>query len=164
MRSFASSSIARSEDLSSPEAKQNRIVSILKEKFQPVDLQVQDISGMWSALIVGGCGSFFAILLKSKAFDGKSTIQAHRMVNKEIKEVIQGIHGLQVRFDGSFSSRPWQPPTRILYSAKRIPILSSVPRLPCALDVAHRSECGRGAAGALCLVLGSSAHRIGVIE
>lgn len=45
MRSFASSSVARSEDLSSPEAKQNRIVSILKEKFQPVDLQVQDISG-----------------------------------------------------------------------------------------------------------------------
>ena len=115
-------------------------------------------------LIVGGCGSFFAILLKSKAFDGKSTIQAHRMVNKEIKEVIQGIHGLQVRFDGSPSSRLWRPPTRNLYSTRRIPILSSIPRLPCALDVAHRSGYGRGAAGALCLVLGSSAHRIGVIE
>ncbi|WFC95451.1 hypothetical protein MBRA1_002099 [Malassezia brasiliensis] len=89
MRSFVCSSVVRSEDLSSPEAKQNRIVSILKEKFQPVDLQVQDVSG--------GCGSFFAILLKSKAFDGKSTIQAHRMVNKEIKEVIQGIHGLQLK-------------------------------------------------------------------
>jgi len=35
-------------------------------------------------------------MLKSKAFDGKSTIQAHRMVNKEIKDVIQDIHGLQV--------------------------------------------------------------------
>ena len=45
----------------------------------------------------GGCGSFFAIMLKSRAFAGKSTIQAHRMVNKEIKEVSAGIHGLQVR-------------------------------------------------------------------
>ena len=35
-------------------------------------------------------------MLKSKAFNGKSTIQAHRMVNKEIKDVIQDIHGLQV--------------------------------------------------------------------
>ena len=44
-RGFVSSMAVRSENLSTPEAKQNRIVSILKEKFEPVDLQVQDISG-----------------------------------------------------------------------------------------------------------------------
>lgn len=76
-------------DASTPAEKQDKIIRTLTEKFTPSDLQVQDISG--------GCGSFFAIMLKSKEFKGKSTIQAHRMVNKEIKDVIQDIHGLQVR-------------------------------------------------------------------
>ncbi|KAL4398951.1 protein maturation by [4Fe-4S] cluster transfer protein [Malassezia pachydermatis] len=76
-------------DASSPEEKQQTIVRILTEKFQPSDLQVQDVSG--------GCGSFFAIMIKAKAFSGKSTIQSHRLVNKEIKEVIQDIHGLQLK-------------------------------------------------------------------
>ncbi|WFD37809.1 uncharacterized protein MJAP1_000756 [Malassezia japonica] len=89
VRAFGTSIPVRSEDLSTPEAKQNRIISILTEKFTPEDLQVQDISG--------GCGSFFAIMLKSPAFTGKSTIQAHRMVNKEIKDVISDIHGLQLK-------------------------------------------------------------------
>lgn len=75
-------------DASTPAEKQDKIIRTLTEKFTPSDLQVQDISG--------GCGSFFAIMLKSKEFKGKSTIQAHRMVNKEIKDVIQDIHGLQV--------------------------------------------------------------------
>ncbi|WFD08009.1 hypothetical protein MVES1_003378 [Malassezia vespertilionis] len=71
------------------EEKQGRIISILKAKFAPTDLQVEDISG--------GCGAFFAIMLTSHAFQGKSTIQAHRMVNKEIKDVIDDIHGLQLK-------------------------------------------------------------------
>ena len=93
-----SSTIARL-DSASPAEKQDKIIQILSEKFEPSDLQVQDISGMYKLVtlqVPGGCGSFFAIMLKSKAFDGKSTIQAHIMVNKEIKDVIQDIHGLQV--------------------------------------------------------------------
>lgn len=50
VRGFKASAIARNEDLSTPEAKQNRIISILTEKFQPEDLQVQDISGMYRLL------------------------------------------------------------------------------------------------------------------
>lgn len=45
VRAFGTSIPVRSEDLSTPEAKQNRIISILTEKFTPEDLQVQDISG-----------------------------------------------------------------------------------------------------------------------
>lgn len=50
VRGFKASVVARNEDLSTPEAKQNRIISILTEKFQPEDLQVQDISGMYRLL------------------------------------------------------------------------------------------------------------------
>ena len=54
-------------DASTPAEKQDKIIRTLTEKFTPSDLQVQDISG--------GCGSFFAIMLKSKEFKGKSTIR-----------------------------------------------------------------------------------------
>lgn len=98
-------------DASTPAEKQDKIIRTLTEKFTPSDLQVQDISG--------GCGSFFAIMLKSKEFKGKSTIQAHRMVNKEIKDVIQDIHGLQVcRHLLTPSSRPLQTTKHLIISPK----------------------------------------------
>ncbi|WFD31239.1 hypothetical protein MSPP1_002273 [Malassezia sp. CBS 17886] len=87
VRAFGTTPVVRAE-ADSPAAKKDKIVSILTEKFQPNELQVEDISG--------GCGSFFAIMIKSQAFEGRKTIQAHRMVNQEIKDVIEGIHGLQV--------------------------------------------------------------------
>lgn len=52
-------------------------------------LKVQDVSG--------GCGSFYAIQLSSKQFNGLSTVKAHRMVNEQLKHVIKDIHGLQLR-------------------------------------------------------------------
>ena len=45
----------------------------------------------------GGCGSFYAIKIKSDAFKGLPMVKQHRMVNDALKEEIQGIHGLQVR-------------------------------------------------------------------
>lgn len=48
-------------------------------------------------LISGGCGSFFAIMIKSKAFADKRTVQSHRMVNQAIKDVFEDIHGLQLK-------------------------------------------------------------------
>jgi len=48
-------------------------------------------------LMPGGCGSFFAIMIKSKAFADKRTVQSHRMVNQAIKDVFQDIHGLQLK-------------------------------------------------------------------
>ncbi|WFD33513.1 hypothetical protein MCUN1_000326 [Malassezia cuniculi] len=69
--------------------KRDTIINILQSKFSPQSLQVQDVSG--------GCGAFFAIQISSPAFKDKSTVQAHRMVNRELKSVIADIHGLQVR-------------------------------------------------------------------
>lgn len=55
---------------------------------------------VWCSLtvdVLGGCGTFYAILIKSEAFRGLSTIKQHRLVNETLKEEIEGIHGLQVR-------------------------------------------------------------------
>lgn len=46
---------------------------------------------------VGGCGSFYAIQIKSEAFKGMPMVKQHRMVNDTLKKEIEGIHGLQVR-------------------------------------------------------------------
>lgn len=46
--------------------------------------------------VPGGCGSFYAILISSPAFNGFSTIKQHKMVNECLKEDIKTIHGLQV--------------------------------------------------------------------
>nr|XP_019013679.1 uncharacterized protein I206_01750 [Kwoniella pini CBS 10737]OCF52460.1 hypothetical protein I206_01750 [Kwoniella pini CBS 10737] len=60
----------------------------LKTALPGKRLEVQDVSG--------GCGSFYAIEISSPAFKGLSTIKQHKLVNKCLKEDIEGIHGLQV--------------------------------------------------------------------
>lgn len=45
----------------------------------------------------GGCGTFYAINIESGAFEGLSKLKQHRLVTAELKEDIEGIHGLQVR-------------------------------------------------------------------
>ncbi|KAL5487879.1 hypothetical protein ACEPAI_5987 [Sanghuangporus weigelae] len=84
--------IARSYSTASEEPQlegERRIYSKLQERFNPSQLQVQDVSG--------GCGTFYAITIASKAFADLPMVQQHRLVNKTLKEDIEGIHGLQVR-------------------------------------------------------------------
>ncbi|PWN30592.1 bola-like protein [Jaminaea rosea] len=64
------------------------IHALLTKRFKPAHLQVQDVSG--------GCGSFYAIVVASKEFAGLNTVKQHRMVNECLKDIIGGIHGLQV--------------------------------------------------------------------
>ncbi|KZT26889.1 bola-like protein [Neolentinus lepideus HHB14362 ss-1] len=61
----------------------------LKEKFNPSELLVQDVSG--------GCGSFYAITIASDAFKGIPIVKQHRMVNDVLKKEFEGIHGLQLK-------------------------------------------------------------------
>ncbi|PWN43167.1 bola-like protein, partial [Ceraceosorus guamensis] len=67
---------------------EKHIYDLLTNRFKPEAIRVQDVSG--------GCGSFYAITIASREFAGKPTVQAHRLVNETLKEVISGIHGLQV--------------------------------------------------------------------
>ncbi|KAI0278582.1 bola protein [Russula aff. rugulosa BPL654] len=60
----------------------------LSERFQPSELLVQDVSG--------GCGTFYAITIASKAFQGIPVVKQHRLINETLKKEIEGIHGLQV--------------------------------------------------------------------
>ena len=91
------------------------IFSKLQEAFQPSQLQVQDVSGTsLSTLLtlqispqfsptIGGCGSFYAISIASKAFAGLTTVKQHRLVNSTLKKEISNIHGLQVG-----PHKPWR--------------------------------------------------------
>ncbi|KAK9316773.1 bola-like protein 3 [Lipomyces starkeyi] len=62
--------------------------SKLMDAFKPSKLSVRDISG--------GCGSMFAISIVSKAFNGISMIQQHRMVNEVLADEMKEWHGVQL--------------------------------------------------------------------
>ena len=51
--------------------------------------------------LLGGCGTFYQIIIASEAFRGVPTVKQHRMVNEVLKQEIEGIHGLQASIIGS---------------------------------------------------------------
>lgn len=60
-------------------------------------VDIQDISG--------GCGQSFAAMIVSDAFQGKSALQRHRLVNGILKEEIKAIHAWTPR---CLTSEQWQ--------------------------------------------------------
>lgn len=131
LRLFHSSSSAHQEadssaaqqEMSSGEAD---IHDLLSKRFKPSHLQVQDVSG--------GCGSFYAIVVASKEFQGLNTVKQHRMVNECLKDIIGGIHGLQV---SRVERREWRGGRgSMLTSALLLPCLptSSRPLLQTSVD------------------------------
>lgn len=60
-------------------------------------VDIQDISG--------GCGQSFAALIVSDAFQGKSALQRHRLVNGILKEEIKAIHAWTPR---CLTEEQWQ--------------------------------------------------------
>lgn len=71
---------------------EQKVYNILKDEFNPVNLQVKDVSG--------GCGSMFAIIVESSKFKGLPMIKQHRLVNELLKDEIKQWHGLQLRTKG----------------------------------------------------------------
>ncbi|KAF9534964.1 bola protein [Crepidotus variabilis] len=61
----------------------------LTNKFEPSQLQIQDVSG--------GCGTFYAIVIASDKFTGLPMVKQHKLVTETLKEEIAGIHGLQIQ-------------------------------------------------------------------
>lgn len=68
---------------------EQKIYDKLRLHFNPLDLQVKDVSG--------GCGSMFAILVQSEQFKGLPMVKQHRLVNELLKDEIAQWHGLQLR-------------------------------------------------------------------
>jgi stress-induced morphogen len=61
----------------------------LTNKLQPIYLNVLDTSG--------GCGTSFAVEIVSSQFDGKRSLDRHRMVNSALAEELKGIHALSLK-------------------------------------------------------------------
>jgi BolA family transcriptional regulator, general stress-responsive regulator len=76
-----------------------RIESMLREKFQPLHLEVRDESALHAghAGAVSG-GGHFRVLIVSEAFAGPSLVERHRMVYAALGEMIgRDIHALGLR-------------------------------------------------------------------
>ncbi|CAK4617037.1 hypothetical protein LEN26_014697 [Aphanomyces euteiches] len=69
-------------------AEESMRASLLKA-LDATHVEVNDISG--------GCGSMYKIEVVSAAFEGKTRVAQHRMVNEVIKEEIGGMHGLTLK-------------------------------------------------------------------
>nr|ABK24942.1 unknown [Picea sitchensis] len=61
----------------------------LTNKLQPIYLNVLDTSG--------GCGTSFAVEIVSSQFDGKRSLDRHRMVNSALAEELKRIHALSLK-------------------------------------------------------------------
>ncbi len=76
-----------------------RIESILRDRFDPIHLEIHDDSanhaGHAGALSGGG---HFEVLIVSAMFEGKSLLDRHRMVNEALREMIgRKIHALGLK-------------------------------------------------------------------
>lgn len=69
---------------SQPLKMQTVIEQTLRREFQPTHMQVEDVSG--------GCGQSFQVVIVSNIFEGKSTLQRHRIVNSKLKDQISELH------------------------------------------------------------------------
>ena len=74
----------------------------LKEKLQASHVDIEDMSGICSKSLkttylliltsLGGCGQMFEAIIVSPAFEKKTTLARHRLVNTTLKEEIAAIH------------------------------------------------------------------------
>ncbi|XP_046842719.1 uncharacterized protein LOC124436792 [Xenia sp. Carnegie-2017] len=67
-KAFYANVIARNEE-------ERRIAEKIKSNLNASKIEVEDISG--------GCGSMYRILVESSEFEGKRTIQQHRIINDD---------------------------------------------------------------------------------
>ncbi|OAQ61237.1 MFS multidrug transporter [Pochonia chlamydosporia 170] len=82
------SSIAAAEEEPSMTPAESAIAELLRQKLQPTELLVRDVSG--------GCGSMYAIDIASPAFKGATMLKQQRMVNAALGDVMRGWHGVQL--------------------------------------------------------------------
>lgn len=77
-----------SHDTPSMTAAESAIASLLRDKLQPTELLVRDVSG--------GCGSMYAIDIASPVFKGVTMLKQQRMVNAALGDVMREWHGVQL--------------------------------------------------------------------
>lgn len=68
----------------------------IKTAFPVSHLEIEDESS--------GCGENYAIVVVSEAFNGKSTLARHRLVNEVLKEQISQMHAFSQK---TFTPKQW---------------------------------------------------------
>jgi len=67
----------------------NQLEEVLRSKFLPVFLKVEDESG--------GCGQKFSVEIVSSKFEGMALLDRHRLVNETLKQQLKDIHALTMK-------------------------------------------------------------------
>ena len=78
----------------------DKIAEILKKKFSVHHLEITDDSAKHADHYQGGEkeGTHFSILIVAREFEGKKSIERHRMVNSVLKNEFQrGLHALTIK-------------------------------------------------------------------
>ena len=88
MKKFLSrdSRILTSKFVRSYAVKPEQISEILTKNFEPLKLEVEDVSG--------GCGAMFRVLIVSSKFEGRTLLQQHKAVQELLKTEMSEMHGL----------------------------------------------------------------------
>ena len=75
---------------------QQRLEERLREQLTPVHLDIVDESALHAGHAgAAGGGGHFRVRIVSAAFDGKSLLEQHRLVNAALKDLIGGeVHAL----------------------------------------------------------------------
>ena len=89
-----------------------RLETILRERFRPVHLEIRDDSARHAghAGATPG-GGHFEVVIVSAAFEGRSPLDRHRMVNEALRDLIGGvIHALGLK---TAAPSEWRPVRRV---------------------------------------------------
>ncbi|KAF8595648.1 bola-like protein [Ceratobasidium sp. AG-I] len=69
----------------------------LNDTFNPTHLEILDTSN--------GCGENYSVVIVSNAFEGKTTLARHRLVNELLKEDISQMHAFSQK---SYTPKQWE--------------------------------------------------------
>ena len=77
----------------------DRLELILRERFRPAHLEIRDDSARHAGHAgAASGGGHFEVVIVSAAFEGRTLIDRHRMVNEALRDLIGGaIHALTLK-------------------------------------------------------------------
>ncbi len=86
----------------------DRLELILRERFRPAHLEIRDDSARHAGHAgAASGGGHFEVVIVSAAFEGRTLLDRHRMVNEALRDLIGGaIHALTLK---TVAPSEWPP-------------------------------------------------------
>jgi BolA family transcriptional regulator, general stress-responsive regulator len=78
-----------------------KIERLLTEAFKPAFLQVVDESHKHAGHAGASQGGHFQVIIVSGAFEGKKSLESHRMIYQALEPVKSSIHALAIKIKAS---------------------------------------------------------------